>query len=174
MSEIEEKILSSSCLYNRKARGMGAQCFIYINMESENTRKWRRQLKHTKREKLQTESLFLCYSPGEYRHTKKTLLLTGSGSGELEVGMAAGGCIFLFSVGTVLGEAGATVRLSVSAGLIVSLTTDLDVFRRLINWMIKRKAYENYNWIVQLQTKNKAEKQFCKLELLVTTLQVFS
>lgn len=46
---------------------------------------------------------------------------------------AAGGCIFLFSAGTVLGGAGAVVRLSVSAGLIVSLTTDLDVFRRLIN-----------------------------------------
>lgn len=60
--------------------------------------------------------------------------MTASGSGELEVGTAAaGGCIFLFSAGTVLGGAGAVVRLSVSAGLIVSLTTDLDVFRRLIN-----------------------------------------
>lgn len=59
--------------------------------------------------------------------------MTASGSGELEVGTAAGSCIFLFSAETVLGRAGAVVRLSVSAGLIVSLTIDLDVFRRLIN-----------------------------------------
>lgn len=88
---------------------------------------------HAKRENLQARSLFLCYNSSEYRHTRKTLLLTASGSGELEVGTGAGGCIFLFSAGTVLGGVGAVVRLSVSAGLIVSLTTDLDVFRRLIN-----------------------------------------
>lgn len=88
---------------------------------------------HTKRENLQAGSLLSCYNPSEYRHTRKTLLLTASGSGELEVGRAAGGCIFLFSAGTVLERAGTVVRLSVSAGLIVSLTTDFAVFRRLIN-----------------------------------------
>lgn len=134
---MEEKILSPSCLYNRRARGRSlvwwhSALFIQIcNLEILESAE--DSGAHAKRENLQVGSLFLCYNPSEDRHTRKTLLLTASGSGELEGGTAAGGCIFLFSAGTVLEGAGAVVRLSVSAGLIVSLTTDLDVFRRLIN-----------------------------------------
>lgn len=56
-----------------------------------------------------------------------------SGSGELEEGRLAGGCILLFSAGAVLRGTGAAVGLSVSIELIVSLTIVLDVFSRLIN-----------------------------------------
>ena len=59
--------------------------------------------------------------------------MTASGSGELEEGRLAGGCIFLLSAGVVLEGPGAAVRLSISAELIVSLTIVLDVFKRLIN-----------------------------------------
>lgn len=82
---------------------------------------------------LQAGSSFLCHNPSEDRHTRRTLLLTASGSGELEEGMVAGGCIFLLSAGAVPEGTGGAVRLSVSAELIVSLTIVLDVFSRLIN-----------------------------------------
>lgn len=59
--------------------------------------------------------------------------MTASGSGELEEGTVAGGCIFLLSAGAVLEGTGAAVSLSISAELIVSFTIVLDVFSRLIN-----------------------------------------
>lgn len=80
---------------------------------------------------LQARSIFLSHSSSEARQTRRTLLLTASGSGELEGGTVAGGWIFLLSAGVVLTDA--VVRLPASAELIVSLTMVLDVFRRLIN-----------------------------------------
>lgn len=88
---------------------------------------------HKEKTCLQAGSSFLCHNLSEDRHTKRILLLTASGSGELEEGTVAGGCIFLLSAGAVLEGTGAAVRLSVSAELIVSLTIVLGVFRRLIN-----------------------------------------
>ena len=95
----------------------------------------RRQLSAYKKRKLvyKLGLHLLCHNPSEDRHTRRTLLLTASGSGELEEGTVAGGCVFLLSAGAVLEGTGAAVRLSISAELIVSLTIVLDVFRRLIN-----------------------------------------
>jgi len=81
---------------------------------------------------LQAGSSFLSCNCCETRH-KITLLLTGSGSGELEEQMAVGGWIFLLSPGAALERTGAMVLLSDSAELTVNFTIFFDDFSRLIN-----------------------------------------